>query len=267
MNIRFFSQNEIDKIVAIALEAGEIAAKSFKKKDFTISKKSDNSNVTSADIKVDQFINQKLTYHFPNIPIISEELPIKEINSDIFWLVDPIDGTSSFIKGINQFSINIALIKNQKPVFGLIYAPLFEDSIMAHLNHESKVILTKNQKQYFYQKPTNKNHKLKVVTSTNTKDQDIFSYLNQNYQNINKDYQVEKLSSAIKFLRILENNCDLFLHLKPSMEWDTASGQALIEAINGRVKTLDYVDQKILPGSDLTYQKLNFTNQPFIAYL
>ncbi len=266
----FFKQNDIAKIAAIAFEAGEIAAKSFKMRDFTVSRKNDNSEVTSTDIKISQFLNKNLSLEFPKIPIICEESQIRKIDNDVFWLIDPIDGTSSFIKGVDQFCVNIALIKNRQAVFGLIYAPLFEGSKMAYTDQESKIVLIKNQQKYFLTvdkiKQEQEAKKLKIVTSNRTTNQDIATYLKQDYQNINDNYEIEKLSSAIKFFRILENDCHLYIHFKKTMEWDTAAGQALIEAIAGKVKNFFFNDTKSIIGEDLTYQKPDFANQPFIVY-
>jgi 3'(2'), 5'-bisphosphate nucleotidase len=266
----FFNQNEIKKITSMAFDAGEIATKSFKSHDFTVARKADNSEVTSADIKISEFLNKNLSAEFPNIPVICEELGLKKVDNNIFWLIDPIDGTSSFIKGVDQFSINISLIKDHKAIFGLIYAPIFENSKMAYLNHESKIVMIKNQQEYFLEpdnvKQETGSKKLKIVTSKRTTNQDIIIYLNQDYQDIGENYQIEKLSSAIKFFRILENDCQLYLHLNKTMEWDTAAGQALVEAANGKVKNFFFSKIHSVIGTDLTYQKPNFANQPFIAY-
>jgi 3'(2'), 5'-bisphosphate nucleotidase len=270
----FFNQNEIKKITSMAFDAGKIAAKSFRTHDFTVAIKSDNSKVTSCDIQISEFLNKNLSAEFPNIPVICEELGLKKVDNDIFWLIDPIDGTSSFAAGIDQFSINIALIKDQKAVFGLIYAPIFEGSKMAYTNHESKIVMIKNQQEYFLEQNIIKQEndqetnlkKLKIVTSKRSTNQDIITYLNQDYPDIGQNYIIEKLSSAIKFFRILENDCHLYLHLKNTMEWDTASGQALVEAANGKVKDFFFNNVKSVIGEDLIYKKPNFANQPFIAY-
>jgi 3'(2'), 5'-bisphosphate nucleotidase len=268
--LNFFNQNQIKKITSMAFDAGEIAAKSFKNRDFTVARKDDNSEVTSTDIKISEFLYQNLSFEFPNIPVICEELGLKRVDNNIFWLIDPIDGTSSFVKGIDQFSINIALIKDQRAIFGLIYAPIFEGSKMAYTNHQSKIVMIKDRQEYFLEpnivKPESNNKKLKIVTSKRTTNQDIITYLNQNYQNIGENYQIEKLSSAIKFFRILENDCHFYLHLKKTMEWDTAAGQALVEAANGKVKNFFFSQIQSVIGEDLAYQKPNFANQPFIVY-
>jgi len=134
-----FSQSQINKIVSFAFDAGQIAINAQKSKNFTVTKKPDNTDVTSADIEISKFLNQKLSQEFSQIPIICEESEFRQQNHDIFWLIDPIDGTSSFIKGLDSFAINIALIKNKKAIFGLIYAPSFCGGKMAFTNINQKV--------------------------------------------------------------------------------------------------------------------------------
>jgi 3'(2'), 5'-bisphosphate nucleotidase len=82
-----------------------------------------------------------------------------------------------------------------------------------------------------------------------------------------QNFTTEKLSSAIKFFRLLEGDADLYLHFRPSMEWDTAAGQALVELMNGQVKTLSFNHEKISIDENLLYQKPDFTNQSFIAFI
>jgi 3'(2'), 5'-bisphosphate nucleotidase len=108
----FFNQNQIEKIVSYAFAAGAIAEEFQKSGDFQTAKKFDNSSVTTADIAVSEFINQKLKKDFPEIPIICEEGKLRQ-GGDIFWLIDPIDGTNSFIDGSTEFAVNIALIKDK----------------------------------------------------------------------------------------------------------------------------------------------------------
>ena len=144
----FFNKTQTQKIVALAFEAGEIAKKFFKTHNLKIEKKSDNSDVTNADIAISKFFKIELEKEFPQIPVICEEGSLRNVKSETFWLIDPIDGTNSFIEGSNEFAINIALIKKEKPVFGLIYAPVFEGGKMAFVNSENKVsIILGDQKE------------------------------------------------------------------------------------------------------------------------
>lgn len=249
----FFSQTEIKKIVSLAKKAGEIAISDFVKKDFVIERKIDGSRVTSTDIKISEFLRQNLTKDFPQIPVICEEGKLREISEEIFFLIDPIDGTSSFIKGEVEFCINIALIKDKKAIFGLLYAPVFEGGKMAFSDEKNQIILNGEALKI----KNNENKKLKIITSSRSKDQDVEDYLTNNFQDFLGNFVIEKLASAVKFFRILEGDANLYLHFRPSMEWDTAAGQALVEILG--ISPIDLKNGKIL-----TYKKPGFENSPFL---
>lgn len=261
------NKSQINKIVSFAIKAGEIADKAFKTRDFEIKIKSDNSKVTSTDIEISKFIDKKLTEEFPQIPVICEEGKIRKFDEDTFWLIDPIDGTSSFISGSDQFAINIALIKNKKAVFGLIYAPIFEGGKMVFNNHENQVIFSDGINEKILERKKPDPNKLRIITSPRTKDLEINSFITKFYKDSSKEIIVERLSSAVKFFRLLESQADIYLHLRESMEWDIASGQALVEIMNGKVKNLLFNNDKIEIGKTISYKKNNFCNQFFIATL
>lgn len=264
----FFSQSQSEKIASLAYEAGEIAAQSFKSKNFTVEKKFDDSQVTSADIAVSKFLREKLTQEFPQIPIICEEGDLREISEEVFFLIDPIDGTSSFISSSEEFSVNIALIKNKKAIFGLIYAPLFEGGKMIFSNHENKII----GRNFVGEEKVLEAFEidismLRIITSARTKDEDIENYIAQIHPEFSQNFIVEKLSSAIKFFRLLEGKANLYLHFRPSMEWDTAAGQALVELMNGKVKKLFFNQNAVEIGENLDYKKPHFANKAFVAII
>jgi 3'(2'), 5'-bisphosphate nucleotidase len=282
----FFKAQEIKKILAFAIEAGEIAAQAFLSKDFFTERKTDNSQVTTADIAVSKFLREKLGAEFPQIPIICEEGDLRQIDDDIFFLIDPIDGTSSFISGSVEFAVNIALVQNKKAVFGLIYAPLFENGKMIFCDEEDRIILwdKSEKKQIPKQVPDDgvclesvfPNHHpefisgsktLRIVTSARTKDSDIEFYISKTHPNFTENFKVEKLSSAVKFFRLLEKDVDLYLHFRPSMEWDTAAGQALVELMGGKVKNLFSNQNEIVIEGNLEYKKPDFSNKAFIAFI
>lgn len=263
-----FDQFQINKVIDCAFEAGEIALKAQKLGDFKVMKKADNSSVTTADIAVSKFIDKELSQLFPQIPIICEEGMLREVD-DIFWLIDPIDGTSSFINGSAEFATNIALVKNGKVVFGLIYAPSFEGGKMAVSTFDNKVILQNKNKENLLLENEKliSSSVLKIVTSAKSKESDIVKYLNQFYPQYLENYSVERLSSAIKFFRLIENNVDLYLHFRQSMEWDIASGQFLVELMGGKVKNLSSDENGFIIGCEMSYKKKDFINQSFISFI
>ncbi len=261
-----FNKSQIDKIIALALEAGEIAAQAFRAKDFLVSVKSDGSKVSSADIAVSEFLHKNLAKDFPQT-IICEEGILREASDADFFLIDPIDGTSSFISNSVEFCLNIALIQNNKAVFGLIYAPLFEGGKMVFCDEKNRVILRKlNGEEKILSPKTTSENTLRIITSSRSKDRDIENYVAQIAPNYLKNFSAERLSSAIKFFRLLEGDANLYLHFRPSMEWDIASGQALLELMGGKVKNLSFNQAKFLIEGDLIYRKTSFENHAFVAF-
>ena len=262
----FFNETQTQKIVALAFEAGEIAKKFFKTHNLKIEKKSDNSDVTNADIAISKFFKIELEKEFPQIPVICEEGSLRNVESEIFWLIDPIDGTNSFIEGSNEFAINIALIKKEKPVFGLIYAPVFEGGKMAFVNSENKVsiILGDQKEKILVTKKLDKSN-IRIVTSPRTKNEDIQNYIEQFHLKNSNKIIVERLASAVKFFRLIEGDADIYLHLRRSMEWDIAAGHALVEFMNGKVKNFFFNHKDSVVGGEMIYNKSNFENSAFIA--
>lgn len=262
----FFTKSQINKITDLALQAGEIATESFREKNFTVERKADGSRVTSADIAVSKFLHEHLEKEFPHIPIICEEGELRKVSGDIFFLIDPIDGTSSFAKDNVEFCVSIALVKDKKAISGLIYAPLFENGKMVFSNELDHVILRDNfGNQKILETPGKKTlSSLRVITSPRSKDEDIEIAVTKICPDFSNNFTIEKLASAIKFFRLLEGDTDLYLHFRPSMEWDIASGQALVEMLGGKVKILG---ESAAIGENLSYKKANLKNSPFISYL
>ena len=125
MSLELHKSKNLLKILNTAIDAGKEIQKVYKK-SFNVEIKDDNSPITEADIKSNNLILNRLKSFSPNVPILSEESLIewkerKTWNS--YWLIDPLDGTKEFIKKNGEFTVNIALIKNNSPIFGIIYAP------------------------------------------------------------------------------------------------------------------------------------------------
>lgn len=116
----------------VALEAGKIIKQDYGK-DYDFSYKTDSSIQTEVDLKVDNFIRKSLLQKYPEYSIMSEELPKLDQKSDYMWIIDPIDGTSNYKHGIPFFCVSIALMdtKQNEPVVGVIYAPIFEELFYA----------------------------------------------------------------------------------------------------------------------------------------
>ena len=215
--------------------------------------KDDNSPVTDADVQANALITEALKNLAPNIPIIAEEdeLPPAEGHS-LFWLVDPLDGTRAFVRGEAEFTVNIGLIKDGKPVLGVIYAPpqqmLYFGLVgVGAFSQEGNAPAKKMQVRA---QPEN------GVTIVKSKSHP--SPATQAYLETLKVKEVVAGSSSIKFCQVAEGNADIYPRFGRTMEWDTAAGHAILAAAGGRVETAD--------GKPLLYGKPGYENPAFIAF-
>jgi len=236
---------------AIAKGAGAILMRYFKG-EYATKTKGDKSPVTDADIEANYYICQELLKLAPEIPVVAEEdEQLNHEEKSLFWLVDPLDGTRSFVRHEEEFSVNIGLIKNRRPVLGVIYSPPKDILYFAaeggyafrqHGKGKPEKIATRARPQKI------------VVTRSRSKPIPAGLTFLQRFE-IDRIIQ---LSSAIKFCLVAEGQADLYTRFGRTMEWDTAAGHAIIEAAGGRVETAS--------GQPLLYGKSRFENPPFIVY-
>jgi 3'(2'), 5'-bisphosphate nucleotidase len=234
----------------IARSAGALIMRYFTA-GFTTSRKQDKSPVTDADIAANRYIVEALAKLAPSIPIVAEE--DEELTKDeheLFWLVDPLDGTRSFINGEPEFTVNIGLIQHGKPVLGVIYLPPTELMYFAG-ERAYRSIAGSTPEIIHARKPEEEG--LVVVSSK--------AFARAETQEFLKSIKVKELvpgSSSIKFCQVAEGSADLYPRFGRTMEWDTAAGHAILNAAGGRVETWD--------GKPLLYGKPHFENPNFIAY-
>lgn len=249
------------------LEAGHLIME-LRAKGFSVDRKSDHSPVTEADKKVEENLIAFLSEIEPHIPVIAEEEmasgcspPIQP--EGVFFLIDPLDGTRDFCENRNDFTINIGLIKEERPVFGLIYAPA---------RCELYVTVADNKTLFAKVSPCQKTSSFKdleaqqirvrrgdpdnlhaLVSRSETKD--IFS---DRIKQLGA-HQITGMSSAVKFCLIARGEADLYPRFGATYEWDTAAGHAILQSAGGTVLTMD--------GSPLMYgkQQSKYLNGPFLA--
>lgn len=226
--------------------------------------KKDGSPVTIADITSAKIINQIL--HQTNIPIINEEtdeLPYdKRKNWTKVWSVDPLDGTKEFVKKNGEFVVNIALIENQKPIIGIIAHPLTRKilfggpSIGAYFidfqNIDEKNNWERLEIASQYNKP------LMMACSRSHHSGHVLKIINK-YKANHHEVDFIKMGSALKFFELAKGNADFYPRFAPTMEWDIAAGDAILQALGGKVLHAE-------TGEPLKYNKDNLTNPYFVAY-
>ena len=216
--------------------------------DFKINYKSDSSPLTLADTESNKIICEKLKKEFKKIPIISEENKVRNLSSETFFLVDPLDGTKEFIAKNGEFTVNIGLVINNKPKLGVIQIPV-----------KSTQYFTDGVYSYKYKKTLkkisslNNNKNIKLTVSRSHLDPETKKFIQNN-----KDISILKAGSSLKFCLIAEGKADFYIRNGKTMGWDIAAGIAILKTAGGSISKLDLKELKI--------NKKTFTNDPFICY-
>jgi 3'(2'), 5'-bisphosphate nucleotidase len=249
-------QIQIQAINELAIEAGKKIMEVYGYTDFaSITQfKSDESPLTLADRLSHEIIADGLLKLYPHIPVLSEEGKHASYDSrkdwSVFWLVDPLDGTKEFIKRNGEFTVNIALIAGRKPVLGIIYAPV--PQLLYFGSVESGAFKREQNNAAFTIGVNHKQHNLIAVGSRSHADEAETAILNT--------YDIkEKVSigSSLKFCWIAEGKADIYYRYGPTMEWDTAAGQAIVQAAGGTVTDAQ--------GQIFSYNKLSLVNGSFLC--
>lgn len=236
-----------NQLKRLAIEAGEATLPYFDESGAgaAFTSKLDGSPVTEADRAADKIIREGLAQIAPSVPLISEEdegdrLDISE--TEYFWLIDPLDGTSGFIKGNPDYTVNIALIRNREPVLGVIYAPVLGELYAGHGPGTATRYLeeTNTEKSIKMRKPLSEG--LTVAVSnyrgrTPKQDQLLEQF---------KVARMVRRASSIKFCLLASGKADFYLCLREISEWDTAAGDAIVRSAGGHV--LDMNGKPILYG-------------------
>lgn len=257
-----------EKAIEASVKAGEEILKIYNR-DFDIQIKSDKSPLTEADIASNKLINSYLKK--TKIPIISEENKQLDYGQrkdwKRCWIVDPLDGTKEFIKRNGEFTVNIALVEDGKPVLGVIYVPVTKElyvgdvkskkawkitvdgdtDYLASLNDENEI------------KPSSYRSKnvVRVVGSRSHMNDDTLNYieeLKKEYKNV----EIVSKGSSLKFCLVAEGEADVYPRFAPTMEWDTAAGQAICKAVG-----LDVIDKGT--GKPMVYNRQNLLNNHFLV--
>ncbi|MDN5216567.1 3'(2'),5'-bisphosphate nucleotidase CysQ [Fulvivirgaceae bacterium BMA12] len=245
----------IDVIRQIAREAGKEILRIYNDSDFSqvVDFKDDNSPLTLADKASHQVIVKALNEAYPNIPIISEEgsdVPYDQRKEwSCFWLVDPLDGTKEFIKRNGEFTVNIALIKEGNPVMGVVYTPVTDELYEGSVGYYARKI----QHGDISDLQVNKKDGNRIAVRSK-------SHPSKEEEQILNDYNVVdsiSVGSSLKFCMLAEGKADIYYRHGPTMEWDTAAGQAVLEAAGGAVykntgdEIFTYNKESLLNGSFL----------------
>jgi len=271
---------QCDKLILTTILAAKRAGEAILEvydSDFAVEHKDDKSPLTLADKKsneiIENVLEQTITVNNSTVPILSEEgreTPYDERKKwEYFWLVDPLDGTKEFIKRNGEFTVNIALIHKHKPILGIIYIPVKDVFYFAAANFgtyklENSGILTDNLSieeliDKSQKLPLHSNDKttLTVVGSRSHTSEEFTEFvkqLNQKHENV----EFISSGSSLKLCLVAEGKADVYPRFGPTMEWDTAAGQAIVEQAKGTVMETE-------SNEPLNYNKSNLLNPFFIV--
>ena len=257
---------ELELAIRAALKAGEVIMEIYKTEDFEVEFKSDNSPLTKADKQAQKTIVSYLSSS--SFPILSEEgsdVPYaKRREWNHLWIVDPIDGTKEFVKQNGEFTVNIALVKNQKPILGVVYAPALKDLYFAEAGVGSFKMENIISIEDIY-----KTNGIDLSKSTYPKTYTLVvskSHMNENTQQfIDKtkhdfgEISIASYGSSLKICKVAEGSAHCYPRFGPTMEWDTAAAHAVIIYAGNKLIQDDGISKMI-------YNKPNLLNPFFVVY-
>lgn len=255
-----------EDLLSVALAAARVQMSYFGA-GVEVERKADHSPVTAADRQSEEIILKALARIAPGVAVIAEEAVtaghVPELAGP-FFLVDPLDGTNGFVKGRTAFTINIALIEDRQPTFGLVYAPALADLYVTLSPGEA----ANAQLEPGSTASTLAEAGLKPIRSRVPDPNALFALVSQSHltratERFLDGYNVierKAISSSLKFGLIARGEADLYPRVGPTSEWDTAAGHAVLAAAGGTVTELD--------GSPLLYgnKDRRFVNSDFVAW-
>lgn len=279
-------QQILRPVVDLARKAGDEIMRIYTQDDFGATRKADESPLTLADLAAHRTIVAGLTTLTPDIPILSEEA--SDISYAVrskwtrFWLVDPLDGTKEFIKRNGEFTVNIALVENCKPILGVVYAPVLETCYLGAAGCGAFKISKADRPNFsltssllplppgegwgednavgksgaitsIRTQPHQDGHPIKVVASRSHSDARTQTLLNTL-----GNHECISMGSSLKLCLVAEGAAHFYPRLGPTMEWDTAAAHAVVNAAGGKV--CDTV------GNELHYNKEDLHNPEFFVY-
>ena len=247
----------LEQVKSIARAAGEVIMTFYQRSDLGTTYKSDDSPFTLADQASNRVICESLKGLSPVFPVISEESQTaayaERQGFEYAWLVDPLDGTREFIAGNGDFTVNIALLKGHRPVLGVVNAPALGEIYwaaqdMGAFGEYAGRRRTLRAAGFDFSAPG-----LRVLCSRSHLDLLTLAFI----EGLDAPERISR-GSAIKFMLLARGDADLYPRMGPTMEWDTAAAQIILEEAGGWI-----VDAGTkLP---LTYNKEALKNPTFIA--
>jgi len=250
----------LNAVIEIAKDAGEAIMKVYET-DFDVKNKSDNSPLTQADLAAHDLIVSALNHLTPEIPVLSEEsdaIDASVRNSwQLYWLIDPLDGTREFVKRNGEFTVNIALIDKHSPIMGVVYAPATDLLYFASAGHGAFKQIKNHVASPIHTRAFNI-EKLIVAGSRSHSDHQVQRFLNNIHVATGAVPELISMGSSLKICLVAQGSADVYPRLGPTSEWDTAAAHCVLKEAGG-----DIVNEA---GHTLRYNtKQSLLNPSFFA--
>jgi 3'(2'), 5'-bisphosphate nucleotidase len=248
----------VSDLISLVKQAGRIILQLYETQGTGLTTESQISAaapVTAADVAAHRFIVGSLHLLSPLLPVISEEadIPLYEERQKwpAFWIVDPLDGTKEFISQNGEFTVNLALVTGCRPVLGIVHSPVLDLTYHALLGKGA--FRQNGDRTPIRVSVTDRgNGSPRIVTSRSHPGKLLEGFLSQV-----GSFELIKMGSSLKFCLVADGSAHLYPRLGPTMEWDTAAGQCIVEAAGGQVTTVE--------GTPLVYNKKDLSNPDFIV--
>ena len=258
----FNHEKNILELLNIAIDAGKEILNIYND-EIIVNSKEDKSPITQADINSNDIIVNRLKKLESNIPILTEESVVEWKNRKDwikYWLIDPLDGTKEFINRNGEFTVNISLIENNYPIFGIIYSPVksllyyaLKNNGCYKLKTNSNLSTLKNFNKINIHKE--KKTTTKIIGSRSHSSKEFLNWVEKKFSN----FELITIGSSLKFCILAEGKADIYPRFGPTSEWDIAAGHIILEEAGGKLKTID--------NKDILYNtKDDILNPHFIAY-
>ena len=242
----------LPRVTALAWESGRTILTLYQDLNPRVQYKLDHSPVTQADLVSHRILETGLACVAPHWPVLSEEsveVPFDERKSwRHFWMIDPLDGTKEFLHRTGEFTVNIALIEEDRPILGVVYAPVIDKLYFAARGAGA------------YRTDGEVTKPIKVAPATTGSTRFVVSRCHASEQEAltqTKGGEPMVMGSSLKFCLIAEGAADVYPRNGPTMEWDTAAAQCILEEAGGSVTDVE--------GNTIRYNKQVLLNPAFVA--
>ena len=253
--------SQLEALEVIARDAGAGILSVYESEVFDVESKGDGSPLTRADRLAHDIIVAGLSELTPQIPIVSEESATEEMESrlswETFWLVDPLDGTKEFIKRNGEFTVNIALIHQGNPIYGVVYAPVLNSCFSGGTGYGAWRVDGKDYSRQEIMVASKSEGLMTVVASRSHRGEAVEAFIASLADRFGQP-EVRSMGSSLKICLVATGEADIYPRLGPTCEWDTAAAHSVVLGAGGKVTNVC--------GQPLVYNKENILNPWFLVF-